>query len=1025
MSSTPHPDERHLAAYATGNLAVDEAYSIAEHLGSCSECEATIQSLEAKSDTLVNALQTKPAAEPYDDEAELRQAVAKAAQVSSLRANEPAAAPANSTAAQAATKTPPKLGPYQLLAKLGEGGMGAVFKARHEHLDKIVAIKVLSKKALQDSAAVARFRREMKAVGALHHPNIVGAHDAGEQQGVHFLVMEYVAGRDLSTLVKQNGPVTVAQAISYMQQAAKGLAFAHGKNIVHRDIKPANLLVDGEETIKILDLGLARLDDGGATGAAANVEANQGLTQTGQVMGTVDYMAPEQAFDTHRADAKADVYSLGCTLFRILTGKNAYGGDTVVQKILAHREHPIPSLIERRPEVPAALDAIYRRMMTKQPEQRPTMAELCMEFEALANPAAAQSGPMIVIDTAKKGVGVKAQDSATNQLAAEPRTKRHANSAGGGRGFKPPKKLIAACGGFAILFAGVIFTIRDRDGNKVAEVHAPDGSSVEAVPSSKPAGAIRPAITLAPVAGAGAPLPPGDYALRFSHGASVEVPSLAEALDPAGPLTVECWLTPGYYLYGQPEQLGSTLVKYEGEVPYLGFGGAPFYTAINNSGNFDFRLYANELLTGEGDEGKPPLVLAAQGQRGANRIYIGGGGSSVAKQRPIHLACVRSRNKAQFYVAGKLHHFKDLPPITLAKAKQPFTIGGKDGNADRYFHGVINEVRVSKTVRYDKDFTPPTRFEPDPETTALYHFDEATGDVLHDASANKHDGKIVGAKWVRADGSEIPPPSAPAATPTGPAGTIAPISPASPIPAAASSTGYALSFGEGSTVEIPSLNDAFDPTGPLTVECWITPRFYNAQKKQDDSPLTQFRGAVPIMAFYLQTEDYVKESGHSTGTQYELIPKFENGAHKAPFVGANGESSRRWHLAAVRSDRKLLFFTDGKLRQEKELPAVRMRLAQNSFTLGGQHDKDDSYFHGWISEVRISQAARYQQDFKPATVLADEPDTIALYHFDEGSGTILHDASGHGHDGKIVGATWVTLDGRPVAAEPTTKGPTP
>lgn len=303
----------------------------------------------------------------------------------------------------------------------------------------------------------------------------------------------------------------------------------------------------------------------------------------------------------------------------------------------------------------------------------------------------------------------------------------------------------------------MIFIIRDRDGNKVAEVHAPDGSSVEAVPSSKPTGAIRHATTPAPVAEAGAPPPPGDYALRFSHGASVEVPSLAEALDPAGPLTVECWLTPGYYLAREPQQPGSWLANFDGQVNFLGFAGPPFRACISNSGGFDFRIYTNETVTGDGLEGQPPMVLAENGQTGGKYIYVSGGGSSAAKQRPIHLACVRSSGYTQFYVAGKLHQTRRIPPVTLAKAKQPFQIGGKDGNEDiyRYFHGVINEVRVSKTVRYDKDFTPPTRFEPDPETTALYHFDEATGDVLHDASANKHDGKIIGATWVHVDGRLI------------------------------------------------------------------------------------------------------------------------------------------------------------------------------------------------------------------------------------------------------------------------------
>ncbi len=156
-------------------------------------------------------------------------------------------------------------------------------------MGKLVAIKILSATATRDPALIGRFPREMKAVGALHHPNIVGAHDAGEAAGVHFLVMEYVAGKDLATLLKGQGTLPIAQAISCALQAARGLEFAHRQGIIHRDIKPANLLLAEDGTLKILDMGLARLDEG-----AANLAAQEGLTQTGQVMGTVDYMAPDR-----------------------------------------------------------------------------------------------------------------------------------------------------------------------------------------------------------------------------------------------------------------------------------------------------------------------------------------------------------------------------------------------------------------------------------------------------------------------------------------------------------------------------------------------------------------------------------------------------------------------------------------------------------------------------------------------------------------------------------------------------------
>ena len=254
-------------------------------------------------------------------------------------------------------------GDYIVIDKLGQGGMGTVLLAKHRRMDRKVAIKVLPVTALESKDAVARFYQEVKVAARLTHPSVVHAYDAGEHRGFHYLVMEYVEGHDLSKVLSQLGIIPAPLALDYISQAASGLEYAHRKGVIHRDIKPSNLLLDHEGQVKILDMGLARIAD------TVDQQLSAQLTTTGQMMGTVEYMSPEQAEDTRSADERSDIYSLGCTMYRLMTGQSPFSRETIVKTILAHRSAAIPT-INTGCEDEVAINQLFQKMVAKKPSQR-------------------------------------------------------------------------------------------------------------------------------------------------------------------------------------------------------------------------------------------------------------------------------------------------------------------------------------------------------------------------------------------------------------------------------------------------------------------------------------------------------------------------------------------------------------------------------------------------------------------------------------------------------------------------------
>jgi serine/threonine-protein kinase len=283
------------------------------------------------------------------------------------------------------------LGKYTLRGLIGAGGMSSVYLAEHATLHNLVAIKVLPVKRVDKSSYLARFEREAQAAARLSHPNIVRAFDLGTADTIHYIAMEYVDGIDLHQKVKRDGPLPLRDAVDAVRQAALGLHFAHEEGFVHRDIKPANLIVDKRGTVKILDLGLAFA--GGEEEDSLTREHNE------KVLGTADYLAPEQARDSHAADRRSDIYALGCTLYYLLVGRPPFAKGTLAERIQAHLHQTPPNLLVEATGVPSAIADLYFRMLEKHPDARPQSAkEIADSLDAWlrsATPAAGGTAPTL------------------------------------------------------------------------------------------------------------------------------------------------------------------------------------------------------------------------------------------------------------------------------------------------------------------------------------------------------------------------------------------------------------------------------------------------------------------------------------------------------------------------------------------------------------------------------------------------------------------------------------------------------
>lgn len=384
--SQTHPTARQLAAFALGKLAPDGRGRMQQHLDGCPECSTFLS--KTPRDTLVDLLKKPVANVPASEQS--TPGVRDSSTVLPPADGAPAASPeARRPAAEkrpAAAPVPPP-GPtpakpavvdefvaalgeqtkYRVVRLLGHGGMGRVYEAYHERMGRRVALKVIDSPLLKHPDALRRFDQEVKAAANLDHPNLARAYDADEFGAIHVLVMEFIAGESLDKVLAKEGPMSVARACDCIRQAAAGLAHAHQQGMVHRDLKPQNLMLTPEGRIKILDFGLAKV--------TKQSPSRAGLTRENSLMGTPHYLAPEQALDAASADIRADIYSLGCTLYCLLAGSPPFEGDTEMKVLLAHQQQTARPLCEVRPDVPRELSDLVARMLAKNPAERPQSPE--------------------------------------------------------------------------------------------------------------------------------------------------------------------------------------------------------------------------------------------------------------------------------------------------------------------------------------------------------------------------------------------------------------------------------------------------------------------------------------------------------------------------------------------------------------------------------------------------------------------------------------------------------------------------
>ena len=645
-----------------------------------------------------------------------------------------------------------RLGKYRILKILGHGGMGVVYKAEDPKLERSVAIKAMLPALAASASAGKRFLREAQAMAKVEHDHIVRIYQVDEDRGVPFLAMEFLKGEPLDERLKRNEPLPVDDLLRIGREIADGLAAAHATGLIHRDIKPGNIWLEAPRNrVKILDFGLAR---------AASQDS--GLTQQGAIIGTPAYMAPEQGRGEN-VDARCDLFSLGVVLYRMCTGQQPFVGKDSVSTLLAiAMTAPVaPSQLNRA--LPPELSELVMKLLEKDPAKRvASAAEVVQAIQAIERKLAMQKMAEEKTEAMNAGDprhGITAAPKATTGSSPQrPPSRRR------------PVVLVAVAAVFALfclLGGGIFYIVTDKgtieiktDDKNVKIVVEENGGKITIIdPASKQTWILN----------------TGKYAIRLDgnpEGLEIDLPTdRTFEMKRGGKQVVSIRKVPAPVAKNDPKVERKTDTQPPAEKSHvLRFKGDDSVTIpaikLDPRGPITIEAYVRCDSVTPGQEFNPFIA----GVPGTLTIYLEHDGSDlragcrfkdkdfyriVRKDvwvlgKRLHVAAVRTQNRFTLYVDGKEVGRKELPDGELYIDEQPFRIGGR-------INGEIGEVRVSKFARYTKTFTPQPRFKPDEDTIALYHCDEGSGDLLKDSSGNAHHGKIVGAKWVKVDGTPIAP----------------------------------------------------------------------------------------------------------------------------------------------------------------------------------------------------------------------------------------------------------------------------